>query len=59
MLTRGAWTLALLDSLEQGQLSVSDLSLTEKRALAEHPDGRIKRRAEKLLVNGGGLPREV
>jgi putative heme-binding domain-containing protein len=56
LLTRPEWTRALLNSAEQNKVRLMDLSLHQQRALAEHPDLRIRRRARELLSRGGALP---
>lgn len=56
LLSRGDWTLALIQGIEQGKLQFSDLALDQRQALAVHPDQKIADRAKKLLAAGGGLP---
>jgi putative membrane-bound dehydrogenase-like protein len=56
LLQRARWTAALLDGLTRGAVSLSDLSLDQKQALAAYPDRAIARRARALLSQGGGLP---
>jgi putative heme-binding domain-containing protein len=56
LLTRPEWTRALLDSAENTKVRLADLSLDQQRALSEHPDFRIRRRARSLLSRGGALP---
>jgi putative heme-binding domain-containing protein len=56
LLTRPEWTRALLDSAEKNVVRLVDLSLDQQRALSEHPDLRIRRRARALLSRGGALP---
>ena len=56
LLTRPEWTRALLDSAEKNQVRLVDLSLDQQRALAEHPDRRIRFRALALLRRGSALP---
>src|SRR5690606_3537185 len=56
LLSRGDWTMALMDAVEQGKLPFSDLALDQRQALAAHPDAKIAAQAKKLLAAGGGLP---
>lgn len=56
LLSRGDWTLALMDGVESGRLQFSDLALDQRQALAAHPEKKISDRAKKLLAAGGGLP---
>lgn len=56
LLTRAEWTAALLDSAEAGLVSLDELALDQKQALANHPDRALARRAKKLLERSGGLP---
>ncbi len=56
LLTRAEWTAALLDSAEAGRVSLDELALDQKQALANHPDRAIARRAKTLLERAGGLP---
>ncbi len=58
LLSRPAWTAALVDALETGQLQAADLALDQQRALSEHPDRKLRERAKKLLERGGVLPSE-
>ncbi|HLN26936.1 MAG TPA: PVC-type heme-binding CxxCH protein [Gemmataceae bacterium] len=48
-------TRALLDAVDKVQISLMDLALDQRQALASHPDRRIAERARKLLERGGGL----
>jgi putative heme-binding domain-containing protein len=56
LLSRPEWTRALLDSADQGKVRLTELSLDQKQALAEHPDRALRRRARELLARGGVLP---
>jgi len=56
LLSRPAWTKALVDALASGGLSWGDLSLDQRRSLSDHPDKEIRKRAEALLAAGGVLP---
>lgn len=56
LLGRPATTNAFLDAVESGALQLTDLSLDQKQALSAHPDQRIRRRAQTLLKQMGGLP---
>ncbi|HZN33592.1 MAG TPA: PVC-type heme-binding CxxCH protein, partial [Pirellulaceae bacterium] len=49
LLSRPAWTLALLGALEQGQVSAGDLDPVRLKLLAEHRDAAIRVRAARLL----------
>lgn len=56
LLQRPKATTVLLDGLAKGGVSLSDLSLDQKQALAAHPDTALRRRARELLAKEGGLP---
>jgi uncharacterized protein len=56
LLSRPAWTRALLSGAEKGQVLLAELSLDQKQALADHPDRSLRRRALELLRRGGALP---
>ena len=56
LLSRPTSTAALLGGVEKGKLTLDELSLDQKQALANHPDAAIRDRAKKLLSMGGGLP---
>lgn len=56
LLTRVAWTAALVDAIESGNLQWTDLSLEERQSLAEHPNRALRARARRLLARGGVLP---
>ncbi len=51
LLSRPAWTTALLSALESGMLSTGDLDPVKLKLLAEHRNSTIRTRANKLLVN--------
>lgn len=56
LLSRPEWTRALLDRVDQGKVLLSELSLDQKQALADHPSKELRARARKLLERGGALP---
>jgi hypothetical protein len=56
LLRRPSSTAALLDAFEKGQVQLTELSLDQQQALADHPDGRLAQRAKRLLARGGALP---
>jgi putative membrane-bound dehydrogenase-like protein len=56
LLGRVATTRALLAAIEDRKVSLSDLALEQKQALAAHPDRAIREQANKLLSSRGGLP---
>lgn len=47
---------ALMAAAEQGTVSLNDLALDQKQALADHPDKVLAKRAKALLAKGGSLP---
>ena len=55
LLSRAEWTLAFLDGVEKGDVSLSQLSLAQSQALV-YPDRSIAARAKALIGKGGGLP---
>ena len=56
MLAKPDATRALLQAIEAGAISIDDLVLDQKQALASHPDAAIQKRAKAILAKGGGLP---
>jgi putative heme-binding domain-containing protein len=56
LLSRPELTRQFLDAVEGGKLTLSELPLDQKQALASHPDTKIAARAKALLAKGGGLP---
>jgi putative membrane-bound dehydrogenase-like protein len=57
LIARADWTSALLKGVEGGQITLAQLALDQKQALANHPDRAIAAAAQKLLASaGGGLP---
>src|SRR5206468_2948121 len=56
LLARPEATRVLLAAVEKGGVSIGDLTLDQKEALAQHPDRKIAARAKKLLARSGGLP---
>lgn len=56
LLARADWTKSLVTAFESGQIELTDLSLEQKQALANHPDKELAARVKPLLAKGGGLP---
>jgi hypothetical protein len=56
LLARANWTKSLVTAFESGQIELTDLSLEQKQALANHPDKELAARVKPLLAKGGGLP---
>ncbi|MDB4679831.1 MAG: ThuA domain-containing protein [Planctomycetaceae bacterium] len=56
LLSKPGTTAALLDAAKNGKVSLSELSLDQKQALANHPNEAIRDMAKPLLAMGGGLP---
>jgi putative heme-binding domain-containing protein len=56
LVSRTDWSGNLLDSLEKGDVQLTDLTLDQKQALASHPNKPLAQRAKALLAKGGGLP---
>ena len=55
LLARPQTALALLDGVSAGKVSLSDLKLDQKAALANHPDRKVREQAKKVLEAGGAL----
>lgn len=49
LLRRPAWTEALLDAVDAGDLRADDLALDQRQQLSLHPDKRLAERANKLF----------
>ena len=47
---------ALLDAMQDGLASATDLSLDQRQLLAAHPDRQLRRKATQILSRGDGLP---
>jgi len=56
LLAKPDTTRSLLQAIEAGMISIDDLVLDQKQALASHPDAVIQKRAKAILAKGGGLP---
>jgi putative membrane-bound dehydrogenase-like protein len=56
MLGRLAWTTQLVAAIDAGKLQITDLSLDQKNAIAEHSDPVIRKTAIAILRRGGALP---
>lgn len=56
LLARPGTTAAVLDAIADDRLSLDDLALDQKQALAVHPDENLRNRALKLLKDKGSLP---
>jgi putative heme-binding domain-containing protein len=55
-LSRTDWTDVLLDAIEKGKVTGTDLSLDQRQSLLAHPRQAIADRARKLLARSGGIP---
>ena len=56
LLSRAEWTRALLSAVDAGKVQLSNLSLEQRQALADHPDPGVRRTALAALRRGGALP---
>ena len=56
LLGREAWAEAFMNGVEAGKVRLTELTLDQKQALADHPNKAIAARAKPLLERGGGLP---
>ncbi len=56
LMKRPEWTKALLDGIEAGDVSATDLAIDQSQRLSAHPDKAIAERASKVLSAGGRLP---
>ena len=56
LLSRAIWTEALIASLENNKLRISELSLDQKQALLQTGNKKITDKAKVILARGGGLP---
>jgi putative membrane-bound dehydrogenase-like protein len=56
LLSRPESTRQFLAAVESGKMTLSELPLDQKQALASHPDTKIAARAKAILAKGGGLP---
>jgi putative membrane-bound dehydrogenase-like protein len=56
LLSRSESILALIEGVDQGKIQLTELSLDQKQALADHPNKKIAFRARRLMERGGGLP---
>ncbi len=56
LLSRSEWSRTLLDALDKGTVSATDLSLDQAQQLTNHPDKKLAERARALLARGGQLP---
>ena len=56
LLSRTIWTEALIASLENNKLRISELSLDQKQALLQTGNKKITDKAKVILARGGGLP---
>ncbi|HTU23706.1 MAG TPA: PVC-type heme-binding CxxCH protein [Gemmataceae bacterium] len=56
LLGRPEWSRALLDALDKGTVSATDLSLDQSQQLTNHPDKKLADRARAILARGGRLP---
>jgi putative membrane-bound dehydrogenase-like protein len=56
ILSRSDWTRNYLESVGQGKLSLTELSLDQKQALSAHPNQQIRKTAVALLKKSGVLP---
>jgi putative membrane-bound dehydrogenase-like protein len=56
LLTRADWAGKLVAAIDAGKVSLTDLALDQRQALADHPDQRVRAAAIALLRRGGALP---
>ncbi len=56
MLKRPDVTREFVNAAQAGKVSIDDLTLDQKQALANHPTREISQIAQKLLAAGGSLP---
>lgn len=56
LLSKSAWTKALLAAAEDRAFDLNELSLEQKQSLQSHPDEPLRAQAEELLAMDGGLP---
>ena len=56
LLSRPEWSRVLLDALDKGTVSDTDLTLDQSQQLTNHPDKKLAERARVLLARGGRLP---
>jgi putative membrane-bound dehydrogenase-like protein len=56
VLSRPQWTRAFLDSSAAGTFQLTELSLDQRQALAQHPNRTIRTKTQELLRRGGALP---
>jgi putative membrane-bound dehydrogenase-like protein len=55
-LARADWAGLLLDALQKGQVTVTDLSLDQRQVLLSYPRWPIARRARAILDKASGIP---
>jgi hypothetical protein len=58
LMARPETTTTMLEAIQQGKLSISDLQLDQQQALRDHPQRRIRDQAVKLMSLAGGIPNE-
>jgi uncharacterized protein len=56
LLQRSELTRSLLDGIENGTISLSELALDQRQALSGHPVAEIRQKARQLFERGGTLP---
>lgn len=56
LLLRPEWAGQLVESLANGPIRVSDLTLDQRQTLKNHPSRRLREAATKVLSASGGLP---
>lgn len=56
LMNRPATTMDLLNAIEQGKLTLSDLQLDQKQALRDHPSNEVKTKALAIMKSMGGVP---
>jgi len=56
ILKRPDFTRAYLKAAQSGSVSLDELALDQKQALANYPDNSIQKTARELLARGGSLP---
>jgi len=58
LLKREAYSLALLDAIENRQLSLNDLALDQRQALSRHQSRQVRSKLKVVLESNGALPNQ-
>jgi putative membrane-bound dehydrogenase-like protein len=56
LMARPETTLAMLEAIQEGKMTMNDLPLDQRQALRDHPNPEVRKLAISVMKSGGGIP---